>query len=75
VVALAGYADAGADVLGGAWEEIGGWDGLPELLWRVDRPETERLLKAVSEMLPDPATARAARKALLKHRRWTSNRN
>ncbi len=45
--------------------------GLPEMLeraWRVDRPETEVVLAAIGAAHPDKATAKAARRALFKHR-------
>lgn len=70
VVALAGYADTGPDVLVGAWEELGGWDGLPDQLWRVDHVQTEALLETLGDTLPERKSAKAARKALFKHRSW-----
>lgn len=57
-------------MLAGAWEELGGWDGLPDQLWRVDDPRTEGILEALGSTLPDPKSAKAARKALFKHRSW-----
>lgn len=74
VVALSGYVEAGPDALTGAWDELGGWDGLLEQLWRVERPETKGLLEALGNDLSDKASAKAARKALLKHRSWIANR-
>ena len=55
-----------------AWAgQAAGSVGLPEMLeraWRVDRPETEVLLAAIGATHPDKATAKAARRALFKHR-------
>ena len=45
--------------------------GLPALLdasWRVRRDETEIVLAAIGAEHPDPVVAKAARKALFKHR-------
>lgn len=70
VEALAGYVDAGSEMLADVWEELGGWDGLPDQLWRVDHPQTEVLLEALGNALPDRKSAKAARKALFKHRSW-----
>lgn len=74
VVAMSEIVPAGPETLAQAWEALGGWEGLPEQLWRVDRPETEHLLEALGHALPDKATAKAARKALLKHRSWMAGR-
>lgn len=70
VDALAGYVDAGPEMLTGVWEQLGGWDGLPDQLWRVDHPRTGDLLEALGNSLPDAKSAKAARKALFKHRSW-----
>jgi hypothetical protein len=57
---------------------ISGWagpaagaDGLQSMLdesWRVKRPETEQVLAAIGSGHPDKLIAKAARKALFKHR-------
>lgn len=73
VEALAGYVDAGPEMLADAWEELGGWDDLPDQLWKVDHPGTEVLLDALGSVLPDRKTAKAARKALFKHRSWKAS--
>jgi len=39
-----------------------------EAAWRVRRPETELVLAAIGSEHPDKAVAKAARKALVKHR-------
>lgn len=74
VAALAEIVPAGPESLAQAWGALGGWEGLPEQLWRVDRPETEVVLEALGHTLPDRASAKAARKALLKHRSWMAGR-
>ncbi len=38
------------------------------MVWRVDRPETEDVLNAIGELREDKALAKAARKALFKYR-------
>lgn len=75
VEALVQSSEAGPLALVEAWEELGGYRGLPEQLWRVDRPDTAPLLEALGQFLPDKATAKAARKALLKHRSWLAGRS
>lgn len=75
VAALARAMEAGPLALAEAWKELGGYQGLPEQLWRVDRPEAASLLEALGQALPDKATAKAARKALLKHRSWLAGRS
>lgn len=75
VVALAARLRAGSEPLVAAWEQLGGREGLPEQLWRVDDPETAPLLEALGATLPDKAAAKAARKALLKHRSWMAGRS
>ena len=48
-----------------------GADGLQSMLdeaWRVKRPETEQVLAAIGSEHPDKLIAKAARKALFKHR-------
>lgn len=45
-----------------------GTDAMLDAVWRVRRPETEPVLAAIGGSHPDRATAKAARKALFKHR-------
>jgi hypothetical protein len=62
----------GPDAALSAWAEpAAGADGLVVMLnqtWRVKRPETEQVLAAIGSGHPDKPIARAARKALFKHR-------
>lgn len=49
-----------------------GEGGMLDAAWRVRRPETEAVLAAIGGHHPDKAVAKAARKALFKHRSSTS---
>lgn len=45
-----------------------------EQMWREPSPETELVLDALGRHLPDKKLAKAARKALVRHRSWMANR-
>lgn len=49
-------------------------DDLIEDLWRHDQPETLEVLEALGRHLSDKGQAKAARKAVIKHRSWLANR-
>jgi hypothetical protein len=74
VAALAGRLGAGPFALVDAWRQLGGYEGLPGLLWRVDSPDTGPVLEALGKVLEDRATAKAARRAHLKHQSWMAGR-
>lgn len=44
-------------------------------MWRHDAPETAAVLEALGEHLDDRQLAKAARKALFRHRSWRANRS
>jgi len=46
-----------------------------EQMWRYPAAETQSVLDALGQHLPDPKLAKAARKAAVKHRSWMANRN
>lgn len=73
VSAMSEYADH-PESLVAAWEQLGGHPGLPLEWWKVDNPGTVVLLDSLGRSLPDKASAKAARKALLKHRSWMAGR-
>lgn len=49
-------------------------DDLIEEIWRHDRPETVELLEALGRHVTDKTLAKAARKAVVKHRSRLANR-
>jgi hypothetical protein len=49
-------------------------DDLIEDMWRHDQPETIEVLEALGRHLTDKQQAKAARKAVIKHRSWLANR-
>lgn len=49
-------------------------DTILEQIWRHPAPETEIVLETLGKILPDKRQAKAARKALIKHRSWMANR-
>jgi hypothetical protein len=50
------------------------FDDLIEDMWRHDQPETVEVLEALGRHLTDKQMAKAARKAVVKHRSWLANR-
>jgi hypothetical protein len=48
-------------------------DDLLERLWRCRQSETIEVLDALGKFLPDKALAKAARKAVIRHRSWIAN--
>jgi hypothetical protein len=50
------------------------FDDLIEHMWRHDQPETVEVLEALGRHLTDKQMAKAARKAVVKHRSWLANR-
>lgn len=74
VAALAGRLQAGPLALVDAWQQLGGYEGLPGLLWRVDSPDTGPVLAALGRALADRTTAKAARRAHLKHQSWMAGK-
>lgn len=55
-------------------ESQGGMVGdLLDEMWRLDQPETLPVLEALSRVLPDKHLAKAARKAVIRHRSWLAN--
>ncbi len=50
------------------------FDDLIDDLWRHDQPETLEVLEALGRHLTDKQQAKAARKAVIKHRSWLANR-
>jgi hypothetical protein len=48
-------------------------DDLIEDMWRHDQPETIEVLEALGRHLSDKKLAKAARKAVIKHRSWLAN--
>ncbi len=49
-------------------------DDLIDDIWRHDQPETLEVLEALGRHLTDKQRAKAARKAVFKHRSWLANR-
>ncbi len=49
-------------------------DDLIDDMWRHDQPETVEVLEALGRHLTDKRLAKAARKAVIKHRSWLANR-
>lgn len=49
-------------------------DDLIDDMWRHDQPETIEVLEALGRHLTDEQRAKAARKAVIKHRSWLANR-
>jgi hypothetical protein len=47
---------------------------LLEDIWRHPATETAEVLDALGRYLPDPALAKAARRAAVRHRSWMANR-
>jgi hypothetical protein len=76
--------DAFASVKGQLLDEFRPWaddqaqemtfDDLIEDMWRHDQPETVEVLEALGRHLTDKQMAKAARKAVVKHRSWLANR-
>lgn len=62
----------GADAAVSAWtgpaSRTGGLPAMLDAAWRIERPETEGVLAAIGTSHPDKQIAKAARKALFKHR-------
>ncbi len=50
------------------------FDDLIDDMWRHDQPETVEVLEALGRHLTDKQQAKAARKAVIKHRSWLANR-
>jgi hypothetical protein len=49
-------------------------DDLIDDMWRHDQPQTVEVLEALGRHLTDKHLAKAARKAVIKHRSWLANR-
>lgn len=49
-------------------------DDLIDDMWRHDQPETVEVLEALGRHLTDKHQAKAARRAVIKHRSWLANR-
>lgn len=58
----------------GAFSDDRAIDTVLEQIWRHPAPETETVLETLGKILPDKGQAKAARKALIKHRSWMANR-
>ncbi len=60
--------EAAVSAWAGPAARTGGLPAMLDLVWRVDRPETEGVLAAIGTAHPDKQISKAARKALFKYR-------